>query len=588
MASRRRGANTGISSPGATSSYSLRDRTRGKGDVSALSRLAIKNAGKETKDQPVEEKNVKNKSRRETSRRAPKPVEPDSDNDSEDGSENSDNSRGGLSNNGRQSKFTPTKASSGSSANRQPSEPRPFTNYTADENLVRPRIRPSHDSAKKQPSQARQVTEDTEDVEEKRHYYKGEPWRGTTNTQPFRSSSEDRREEFTRHHHQPKVNTETQPALPSKLIGFSDDEEKPATRPQRKADPFIERTQYKEMLETWRSPDRREEFGTRHHHQPKVNTETQPALPSKLMGFSDDEEKPATRPQRKAVSFPIQNRMNHNPKKDVEQKGNLSRKPRTHFSRYFAACMKYFVPALLLVLAVGVAAVLYISPEVQKDLKDDFENLTSVFTNQSPLMWKRSRVILERHLENWKKNTEPAILLLTGARDAEQTLLCIGTQLADIYSSSLGGNYTVISGSNWASESSEVVKAHIDDHLSAHFQAKTSAAILHRLELLPSGSLLILYKYCDHESAVFKNVMLLFTVLLDEATLAKDIPLNDLEETVREFLIDKLIGPETENAASHDWMDRDKFSGVWSRISHVVLPVFPEETIPEQCVKKPI
>ncbi|XP_040264066.1 torsin-1A-interacting protein 1-like isoform X4 [Bufo bufo] len=557
MASRRRGANTGISSPGATSSYSLRDRTRGKGDVSALSRLAIKNAGKETKDQPVEEKNVKNKSRRETSRRAPKPVEPDSDNDSEDGSENSDNSRGGLSNNGRQSKFTPTKASSGSSANRQPSEPRPFTNYTADENLVRPRIRPSHDSAKKQPSQARQVTEDTEDVEEKRHYYKGEPWRGTTNTQPFRSSSED---------------------------------------------PFIERTQYKEMLETWRSPDRREEFGTRHHHQPKVNTETQPALPSKLMGFSDDEEKPATRPQRKAVSFPIQNRMNHNPKKDVEQKGNLSRKPRTHFSRYFAACMKYFVPALLLVLAVGVAAVLYISPEsvhkftdqfldapeVQKDLKDDFENLTSVFTNQSPLMWKRSRVILERHLENWKKNTEPAILLLTGARDAEQTLLCIGTQLADIYSSSLGGNYTVISGSNWASESSEVVKAHIDDHLSAHFQAKTSAAILHRLELLPSGSLLILYKYCDHESAVFKNVMLLFTVLLDEATLAKDIPLNDLEETVREFLIDKLIGPETENAASHDWMDRDKFSGVWSRISHVVLPVFPEETIPEQCVKKPI
>ncbi|XP_044158327.1 torsin-1A-interacting protein 1-like [Bufo gargarizans] len=348
--------------------------------------------------------------------------------------------------------------------------------------------------------------------------------------------------------------------------------------------------------------DIREESGIRHHHQPKVNTETKPALPRQVIGFSDDEEEPATRPPRTAASFPIQNKMNHNPEKDVGQKGNLSRKPRTHFSRYFAACMKYFVASLLVALAVGVAAVLYISPEsvhkftdqfldgpeVRKGLKDDFGNLTSVFTNQSPLMWKRSRVILERHLENWKKNTEPAILLLTGARDAEQTLLCIGTQLADIYSSSLGGNYTVISGSNWASESSEVVKAHIDDHLSAHFQAKTSAAILHRLELLPSGSLLILYKYCDHESAVFKNVMLLFTVLLDEATLAKDIPLNDLEETVREFLINKLIDPETENAASHDWMDRDKFSGVWSRISHVVLPVFPEENIPEQCVKKPI
>ncbi|XP_044157725.1 torsin-1A-interacting protein 1-like [Bufo gargarizans] len=444
------------------------------------------------------------------------------------------------------------------------------------------------------------------DIEEKRHYYKREPWRGSTRTRPSHSSSEDIEEKRHYYKREPwRGSTRTRPSHSSS----EDIEEKrhyykrepwrgsTRTRPFRSSseDPFIERTRYKETLETWRYPDRREE-STRRHHQPIVNTETQPVLPRQVIGFSDDEEEPATLPQRTAASFPIQNKMNHNPEKDVGQKGNLSRKPRTYFSRYFAGnsspgattCMKYFVPALLVVLAVGVAAVLYISPEVKKDLKDDFENLTSVFTNQSPLMWKRSRFILERHLENWKKNKEPAILLLTGARDAEQTLLCIGTQLADIYSSSLGGNYKVISGSYWASKSSEVVKAHIDDHLSAHFQAKTSAAMLHRLELLPSGSLLILYKYCHHKSAVFKNVMLLFTVLLDEATLAKDIPLNSLEETVREFLIKKLIDPETQSMASHGWMDLDMFSGVWSLISHIVLPVFPEENIPEQCVKKPI
>ncbi|CAJ0922188.1 unnamed protein product [Ranitomeya imitator] len=267
------------------------------------------------------------------------------------------------------------------------------------------------------------------------------------------------------------------------------------------------------------------------------------------------------------------------------------------FICFSGRCMKFSLLALLILL-VGSAAVFYLLPEsFQKiasqmklisepqdkmDLKNQFAMLSSNFSNQSEEMWRRSRIILER--QSWKENTEPAIILLAGARDAEETLRCLGTQLADVYSSSLGGGYTVISGSDYASGTSQEVKEHIDDDLSAGFQSTSRAAVLHRLELLPAGSLLILYKYCDHESAMFKNVALLLTVLLGDATLEKDISFMNLEEKVRSFLTQKLI--DLNAKASHDGMDEDKFSGVWSRISHVVLPVFPEKNIMAKCAKK--
>ncbi|XP_075689262.1 uncharacterized protein LOC142657778 isoform X4 [Rhinoderma darwinii] len=531
--SSRRGGNPGISTSDVTSTYELRSRRKNvvqqtdpqtpgsKDSISGFVRRPIKNAGKDKKDSTVEQ-NAKNQFAKSTTEH----VESEFDDYSDDNSDYSNSSRS-ISQNNQPFHLSSDNTSSKSSGIWQPSQPRPSDDYT-------------HGSPTKLPFQARQHRYNKDD-KDKTNYYR----------------EETRRETFQNQQNPKGV----------------------------RRDEFNKTSCHKEERGSW-STNYEGQNSLPHNHQPqpKETTKLPPAQTRSGFGFSDDEDE-ATRRSQTRVSYDPKlvkvQRMN-NPEKSDKHKGT---------------CSRYLILPLVVLLA-GLVAVVYMSPlpvfkltgqfmfdepQMKKDLKDDFEKLTSIFTDQSPLMLNRSRRIMELHLKKGQENTEPVIILLTGALDAEQTLLCLGTQLADIYSSAFSGSSTLISGSDLASKGSEEVKEYIDDHLSAGFQATTRAAVLHRLELLPAGSLLILYKYCDHESAVFKNVMLLLTALLDDATLAKDIPLKDLEEKVRSFLIEKLI--DSNNGASHDGMDKDKFSGVWSRISHVVLPVFPEKNM-EKCVKK--
>lgn len=220
--------------------------------------------------------------------------------------------------------------------------------------------------------------------------------------------------------------------------------------------------------------------------------------------------------------------------------------------------------------------------QVLTAFQDNFRKLQMVFTGQSPNLWYRSQRTLELQLRNGDKNKEPAIILLTAAQDAEQMLHCVGDQLANIYASTLNGSYTGLSGLEMTSEDSEDVKMDIDQRLSAGFQTNDKAAVLHRIELLPPGSLIILYKYCDHENAAFKNIALVLTVLLNNSTLQPDIELKELEETVHDFLKDTFIN-QVKSGVSHNEMDGDKLGGLWSRISHVVLPVLPGKSPMKEC-----
>lgn len=214
--------------------------------------------------------------------------------------------------------------------------------------------------------------------------------------------------------------------------------------------------------------------------------------------------------------------------------------------------------------------------------QDKFRKFPIIFSGQSSDLWYRSQRILELQLRHGNENKEPAIILLTGAQDAKQMLHCVGNYLAKTYASTLNGSYTVLSGTDMPSEDSEDVKMDIDQRLNAGFQGNSKAAVLHRLELLPPGSLIILYKYCDHENAAFKNVALVLTVLLKDPTLQPDIGLNELEETVYDFLKETFI-TQGKSRTSHNEMDGDKLGGVWSRISHVVLPVFPGKQNVKEC-----
>ncbi|XP_069593810.1 torsin-1A-interacting protein 1-like isoform X2 [Ranitomeya imitator] len=607
MSARRRAGTAGTSSPAVQRTIQLRDRTIKV--VQQSSGIASPVTAPQTPERAKKDRTVEQKAESIAPKRTTKHIESDHDEDS-DGSKHSDSIRRVLPERDAQSHPLSASSSSKSSQKRQPSqltESASYTTVTTRSSLQRPPIRNSVDDIEER-SQYRQTLKD-QTFQTSQYREERGSWRST-----------DRGEESVLHQgHQsiPKETTKIQPALSKARVTHSDEATKIQHPPSEARvsypdDEEEKRIGYQQKKETTKiqpvlskargvfSEDRGKESYVyqRFQSKPKETTKIQHHFTKASTSFSDDEEEKRIGYQpQKDTFYPRHvegNKINHYPSKSDGKEVFAPTRPFICFS---GRCMKFSLLALLILL-VGSAAVFYLLPEsFQKiasqmklisepqdkmDLKNQFAMLSSNFSNQSEEMWRRSRIILER--QSWKENTEPAIILLAGARDAEETLRCLGTQLADVYSSSLGGGYTVISGSDYASGTSQEVKEHIDDDLSAGFQSTSRAAVLHRLELLPAGSLLILYKYCDHESAMFKNVALLLTVLLGDATLEKDISFMNLEEKVRSFLTQKLI--DLNAKASHDGMDEDKFSGVWSRISHVVLPVFPEKNIMAKCAKK--
>ncbi|XP_034386798.1 torsin-1A-interacting protein 2-like [Cyclopterus lumpus] len=217
-----------------------------------------------------------------------------------------------------------------------------------------------------------------------------------------------------------------------------------------------------------------------------------------------------------------------------------------------------------------------VKPEI---FADHLSLLETQFPNQRPELWRMSKIHLERHLQK-AEPTEPVSLIFTAGRRAERTLHCLAQRLAASFSSALNASVLHIDGASKSSQDSDEVKLDIDSQLRAAFEGNQPVAIIHRFEELPPGSTLIFYRYCDHENAAFKRVFLLFTVLLPQDEVKGDQSLKDLEEMVHDYVKERLV--DTSNQASFNDMDNDKYGGLWSRISHLILPVVSEKEVEQK------
>ncbi|XP_017262771.1 torsin-1A-interacting protein 1-like isoform X2 [Kryptolebias marmoratus] len=217
------------------------------------------------------------------------------------------------------------------------------------------------------------------------------------------------------------------------------------------------------------------------------------------------------------------------------------------------------------------------STEVKLEtFSDRLSLLKAQFPSQRPDLWKRSRIHLEKHLKT-AHPTEPVSLMFAAGLGAKRTLDCLARSTASVYSSALNASVLHLDGVSKSGQDSDKVKLDIDNQLRAAFGGDKPVAVIHRFEELPPGSTLIFYRYCDHENAAYKQVFLLFTVLLPQEEIGGELSLEKVEELVHDYVEGKQVG-STSNSAYNE-MDIDKFSGLWSRISHLILPVVPEEQI---------
>ncbi|XP_061680787.1 torsin-1A-interacting protein 2-like [Syngnathoides biaculeatus] len=238
------------------------------------------------------------------------------------------------------------------------------------------------------------------------------------------------------------------------------------------------------------------------------------------------------------------------------------------------------IGVLLVLVAIAVQRFFWLEPPPQSvnPTIDIFlrqlEKVESRFPRQRPELWNRSRIHLKRHLLT-QCPSEPVSLILTAGVAGRQTLRCLAHDLAFAFSSALNGSVLHIDGASRAGDDSGQVKLDIDSQLQRAFEGDKPSAVIHRFEQLPPASTLIFYRYCDHENAAYKKTFLIFTVLLEEE---EDIPagtsLSAVEEMVDDHLQRKFLSHG--RPLAFDRMDLDKYGGLWSRISHLTLPVSVE------------
>ena len=116
--------------------------------------------------------------------------------------------------------------------------------------------------------------------------------------------------------------------------------------------------------------------------------------------------------------------------------------------------------------------------------------------------------------------SRPAVVLIATMMPNRVTSECLSREVASQFDALYGlhdntDTYITIEAEHLMSLDPDEAKTHMDQDLSDNYQGRHIVAVIHDLGSLPATAATLLHAYCDHESAHFKNVVLLATAYLE-------------------------------------------------------------------------
>ena len=116
--------------------------------------------------------------------------------------------------------------------------------------------------------------------------------------------------------------------------------------------------------------------------------------------------------------------------------------------------------------------------------------------------------------------SRPAIVLIATMMPNRATAECLTREVASQVDALYGlhdnnDTYITIEAAHLTSLDPDEAKTHMDQDLSDNYQGRHMVAVIHDLGSLPASAATLLHAYCDHESAHFKNAVLLATAYLE-------------------------------------------------------------------------
>ncbi|XP_078489185.1 torsin-1A-interacting protein 1-like [Ciona intestinalis] len=247
-----------------------------------------------------------------------------------------------------------------------------------------------------------------------------------------------------------------------------------------------------------------------------------------------------------------------------------------------------FSPLAIPILFVVVAIALYCFFPVETDshseksnmeiYKEKMQSLQNEFPSQNNKLWKVVRVAMQEHHDK-KDNLQPAVLMLASNADANPTMHCLASKLADIYSHNCSQPKFVVPENEFKHLSPESAKVLLDNKISSQFEAGSCASVVPHFELIPPAATKVFYQFCENDNAPYKNVAVILTLQVEPGDWSKPYPnLDNLPPKFWDRAVDDFL---THTLAAGDpvVMTTDMIGGLLSRITPSVVWVGRENDL---------